>query len=1294
MVYRPYRGLMPYTEEDRPFFFGRDRETEIIASNLITTPLTLLVGASGVGKSSLLNAGVVPYLSGTGTHEDRFERGRLALIRFDAWQQMPLLGIESAIKQQLAHFKLPTLEGTLAQKLRAWSEHCGAQLLIIFDQFEDYFLYHPQGDDTGNFMTEFPEAVNQPGLRATFLVSLREESLAKLDCFKGTIARLFGNYLRLDHLDMAAARAAIRGPLEAFNRIHAAELTVEDELIEEVCREVRRGKVVLGDTGRGSVDATEGRVETPYLQLVMSRIWDEEIRLKSRVLRAVTLQKLGRAENIVRTHTDAVLDACSPTEQLAASRIFHYLVTPSHTKIAHTPADLAVYTGLPEREVTVLLEKLSAGDSRIMCPLQPGHEQGGGVRYHIFHDVLAPSILDWRARYIARQKDNELEAERWRSANQSRMFAALAEIGAAMSEAVELDRHIDIVLAEITDVLGFEFAAISLVDEYRNSIEMVRGRNVPVGWIQRSKYSIDSADIHADCLRTSQSFVLEGPDPRLDFDTFERFEFTRLAHVFVPIMAAKRAIGTIHAGVVRERRPELITQEKVNALEKLAREHGPAIARSRPHVLLELIAEHVMRILDADDASVHVYQNSHLYLQAGAGKAEKTFLARFPPRPVGIGQESMRRNAPVVVDSPADLAAQNPALYDAGVRSTGAWPLSLGMHIKGVVYLRFWREHRFTSLELELAAVFTKQMEVAIRNILLLNTVAAAAQKGWELSNLQTLIQSISSNRNLNEVLDRVATQVLQVCDADSVLLYQYYQEEGRFHLPPVMRGSFRHPEEARNALDPGAVLVEVVRDGRSFFFEEAALDERLAASAHGGPPRFVQREEIRSCAAVPLRSADGEAVGCMLMNYRSHIEFGVEVRRTMEALAASAAIAIKSARQYSRADAEAYARRALDFVVKTNPDSMSSILNAILDQAVAVTNARTGSIFAVDRSGHRLHAVAARGISEAALGELSMDEGAIGHAAKIAQAVLIADTSQAHWRPWLADSRSELAVPILDGETLLGVINLERPDVAAFRENDLTFINTLAVQAAIALRSADLRRRFGQQLEIQRAIGTLANWMMGRRHDVDAGLRAILTGVTAGQGLGFSRAMLLLADETGQSLRGAFAVGALTREEAEETWSALSARAGVSFELLLDLAIDNRSVAIDSGRDYPLTRLIQNVDWPLNASAGAVALAVLHRRSIAVPSEASDPFRSILPGPVTYAFICTPLIDKGGRPLGVLIVDDRFLPTEAVVQIDRIPALETCAALAATLIESRSTGVHPEGGLTPSEHPPQVREL
>jgi WD40 repeat protein len=440
---RPYKGLTPYDESDAPFFFGREAEREIITANLMASRLTLLYGPSGVGKSSVLRAGVVHHLRKL-SQQNLIERGtpEFIVVVFNTWRDDPISGlmahVKEAISPLLAGQKIREAEkDSLLKNLQFWSEHIDGDLLIILDQFEEYFLYHPQEDGDGTFAVEFPRAVNRPDLRISFLISVREDALAKLDRFKGRIPNLFDNYLRIDHLDRAAARAAIEKPIIEYNRLqtNGQTVSIEPELVEAVLDQVKTGQVVLGEAGRGAVEGAdtrsgEGRIETPYLQMVMTRLWDEEITpaLSAEtgkgtggegVLRFSTLQRLGGAERIVHTHLDTTMSALPPDERDAAAQIFHYLVTPSGTKIAHTVSDLAEYAHISPEQITPVLDKLSGTGIRILRPVAPPVHQPGLPRYEIFHDVLAGAILDWRARYVQAQElaeaDRKIAEERQRA---------------------------------------------------------------------------------------------------------------------------------------------------------------------------------------------------------------------------------------------------------------------------------------------------------------------------------------------------------------------------------------------------------------------------------------------------------------------------------------------------------------------------------------------------------------------------------------------------------------------------------------------------------------------------------------------------------------------------------------------------------------------------------------------------------------------------------------------------------------------------------------------------------------
>jgi WD40 repeat protein len=418
----PYKGLVPFedSELDALLFFGRGRESEIIAANVLAARLTVLYGPSGVGKSSVLRAGVAHRLRRQ-ARENVAEGGHpeYAVVVFDTWSDDPVGSLRAAVREELgAQFGTALLderEGeTLADTLGRWTESLACDLLLVLDQAEEYFLYH--GEETG-FARELPELVTRPGLRVRVLLALRDDALAKLDRFKGRIPNLFANYLRLDHLDRSSARDAITKPVERYNEATGQSIEVEPALIEAVLDQTAAGKVDLGDAGRGLAagETDEGRIEAPYLQLVLERIWEEEREAGSSLLRAATLARLGGAEAIVRTHLHRAVEALSADEKDLAADVFRYLVTPSGAKVAHGVSDLAEYASVDEQHLLPVLSTL--GRERIVRPVDGADGDGG--RYEIFHDVLGEAVLAWR-------REREHERERRSAERRNRRLALFA----------------------------------------------------------------------------------------------------------------------------------------------------------------------------------------------------------------------------------------------------------------------------------------------------------------------------------------------------------------------------------------------------------------------------------------------------------------------------------------------------------------------------------------------------------------------------------------------------------------------------------------------------------------------------------------------------------------------------------------------------------------------------------------------------------------------------------------------------------------------------------------------------
>ena len=422
----PYVGLRPYTDsdDDRARFFGRERDQEIIIANLYSAPLTVFYGASGVGKTSVLLAGVVPELRQT---------PRFACAVFRTWQAEDVLpslkaailtAVQNAAKQAIDVDLAMTLDDFLLECTRVLRGH----IVLIFDQFEEYFLYPAASAVSEGFDAEFARSVNRSEIDASFLVSMREDRLSELDRFQGRIPNLLNNLLRLGHLGRDAAIRAIREPLAAYNKrlqLGESPASIDDELVDALLDQVKTDSVTLDDARQPGAPTVGARpinnktwIETPVLQIVLTRLWEEEEKHGSHRLRLGTLKKLGGAPRIFRTYLDKTMGKLKRHDRRIATDIFGYLVTPSGSKIAQTAADLASYCRRRVSRVVSLLERLADSNIRVLRRISPPRSEPGNARYEIFHDVLAPAILDWQRRRLV-----------WRRVRRSVWWAILGTLG-------------------------------------------------------------------------------------------------------------------------------------------------------------------------------------------------------------------------------------------------------------------------------------------------------------------------------------------------------------------------------------------------------------------------------------------------------------------------------------------------------------------------------------------------------------------------------------------------------------------------------------------------------------------------------------------------------------------------------------------------------------------------------------------------------------------------------------------------------------------------------------------------
>ncbi len=333
----PYVGLAPFGEADADRFFGRDAERKRIIVNLQACRFTLLHARSGVGKSSLLRAGVVARLAGA-------PDGRFVPIIFSSWRGDP-------------NVELPRLLGGGSGLEDALERRCSAEdgtLLVILDQFEEFFQYHQGRPEAELFADELARCVQRKDLRAHFLrVHPRGRLLAVGEQLKGRLPNVYANYLHLDDLDERGARAAI----EDFKGAPDGGAWIEPALVTQVLHDVRRDDAVNG----------EGRYEAAHLQYVLRRLWEEETARGSPGLRLATLDSLGGSKAIFERHFDEAVAGLRAAEQDALAQAFRFLVTSHGTKRAESVAELAALTGAPEPTLSRAIEHLQ--QARVLIPV-------------------------------------------------------------------------------------------------------------------------------------------------------------------------------------------------------------------------------------------------------------------------------------------------------------------------------------------------------------------------------------------------------------------------------------------------------------------------------------------------------------------------------------------------------------------------------------------------------------------------------------------------------------------------------------------------------------------------------------------------------------------------------------------------------------------------------------------------------------------------------------------------------------------------------------------------------------
>lgn len=318
----PYRGLAAFTANDASYFFGRSNEIRTALAQLESWPMLVVIGPSGVGKSSFVHAGLAPSVCAAGHWQVRVLRpGRAPLERLAA----VLVGRDESMHAHALTTRLVEWPGLFGAMLRQVANQRGERVLVIVDQLEELFTLNGDEEARRVFLSALLAAADDPSSPVRVVLSIRADFLDRLAAHKHVLAELSRGLFFLTAPDRDNLREALERPAELAGYAFEHPGIVEDML--------------QAATSCGAL---------PLLSFAATRLWDARDPQR-RLLTVAAYQQMGGVGGAFARHADQVASAVPPQSQRLLRAIMTRLVTPEGTRAVVDHRDLLLLGDEVER---------------------------------------------------------------------------------------------------------------------------------------------------------------------------------------------------------------------------------------------------------------------------------------------------------------------------------------------------------------------------------------------------------------------------------------------------------------------------------------------------------------------------------------------------------------------------------------------------------------------------------------------------------------------------------------------------------------------------------------------------------------------------------------------------------------------------------------------------------------------------------------------------------------------------------------------------------------------------------
>ena len=397
-----YPGAQPFVDDavSRRMFFGRDEASKSLTDQILANQIVVIYAKSGLGKTSLLNAGVAPRL--------RDEDYLPLSVRVNDISRGPLVSVLDGVK---AEAQRQHVEYTDGQRDSLWSFFKTAEFwrgdllmtpVLILDQFEELFTLHgaeardsflselsflvrgvnPLADRSGEPLTE-----GTPPIR--IVLSLREDHLGLLEEGADHLPQILDHRFRLTPLTLNAAVAAMTRPAEIDDPVLETQpFRFDPGAVDQVLRYLSRHR-------RRSPAAAARYVEPFQLQLVCQRVERvvAERQKRQHSMLTITMKDIGGEAALRETlqdfYTTAVRSLPTRKVRRAVRRLCEeFLISPEGRRLSLEENEIERQLEISPKTLQMLVaNRLLRSDHR-----------SDSAYYELSHDALLEPVLATRRR--------------------------------------------------------------------------------------------------------------------------------------------------------------------------------------------------------------------------------------------------------------------------------------------------------------------------------------------------------------------------------------------------------------------------------------------------------------------------------------------------------------------------------------------------------------------------------------------------------------------------------------------------------------------------------------------------------------------------------------------------------------------------------------------------------------------------------------------------------------------------------------------------------------------------------